>query len=126
MESQDRLLALINEDQLIERLNVGSESSIDQILDARDAPEFVVLWMKAYASIESRKREIDDVQSDLSTQIRKVAYLRAYARWKSPDLAAYISDDFGLFADAAALCVDEPWIEEMLRKYKSGEVPATP
>ncbi len=117
---------MLNDGRMIERIEFDPESSVEDILDARDSEDFASQWMRVYASIDSQKRMISQIQSEYSTKIRELAYLRAYARWKSPDLAAYISDDFGLIADTAALGVYEPWVEAMLEKYKEGKIPSTP
>ena len=126
MDSQDSLLRLLSDSRLVESLNVDPESSVEGILAARDSETFSSRWMGIFKSIESHKSKISKVQSELSTKIRELAFLRAYSRWKSSDLAADISDDFGLIADTAALGVNEPWVEAMLGKYKHGEIPSTP
>lgn len=100
--------------------------SIEQLLDARDSDHFATRWMCAYNAIDSQKDRIDSIQSDISTLIRKTTYLRTFARWKSPALAAYISDDFGLIADAAALGTHDNWIDALLLQYKSGVIPFAP
>lgn len=125
MDSQDRLLSMIGDENIIEAISIPTESSIEQILDDRDAEEFSQRWMVVFNFIESRKDRLSKNQSDLSTQIREAAYLRAYARWKSPDLAAYVSDDFGLIADASALNIDDPWINAMLHSYRNGGIPSS-
>ena len=126
MDSQDSLLLLLSDGRLVESLNVDPESSVEGILDARDSENFSSRWMGIFKSIDSQKSKISKVQSERSTKIRELAFLRAYSRWKSSDLATYISDDFGLIADTAALGIDQPWVEDMLGKYKHGEIPSTP
>lgn len=78
------------------------------------------------ASVESMQRIAGHVQSELCVQIREAAYLRTISRWESPELAACVSDDFGLIADAVALGIEDPWIDGILKKYKAGEIPCTP
>lgn len=125
MESQDALLSMLENESIIEALSIPAEMSIEHALDARDADEFSQQWMAAFSLIEACKRGAHPIQADLSAEIRKAAYLHAYSRWKSPDLAACISDDFGLIATAAAVGIDEPWIAELLRTCRKGKVPGT-
>lgn len=124
METQDRLLSMIGDENIVEAISIPSEYSIAQILDERDSGKFSQQWMAIFNLLEFHKDRMSKEQSDLSTQIREAAYLRAYSRWKSPDLAAYISDDFGLIADAAALGIDDPWINAIMQSYRNGVIPS--
>ncbi len=123
MDTQNRLLSMISDENIVEAISIRTEYSIAQILDERDSEEFSQRWMAVFNLLESHKNRMSKDQSDLSTQIREAAYLRAFARWKSPDLAACISDDFGLIADAAALGIDDPWINAMMQSYSNGAIP---
>lgn len=126
MDSQDRLLSMIADENIIEAISIPMDSSVDQILDDRDSEEFSQRWMAVFNVVESHKDGMNESQSVLSTRIRKAAYLRAYARWKLPELAAFVSDDFGLIADAAATGVDDPWVNAMLQSYRKGVIPNIP
>jgi len=126
MKSQDTLLSMLGDESIIATLTIPPEMSLERILDARDSDQFSQQWMAAFRLIEVYKRKACDIEFASSTQIREGAYLHAYSRWQSTDLAACISDDFGLIADAATLDAHEPWFEEMLRKYLNGQIPGTP
>jgi len=123
MDKQDRLLSMIADENIIDGIGIPTEFSVAEILDERDSEEFSQKWMAAFNLLESQKYRMSKNQTDLSTQIRETAYLRAFARWKSPDLAAYVSDDFGLISDAAALAIDDPWVNGMLQSYRKGVIP---
>jgi hypothetical protein len=119
------LLSLICDEGIITSITIPVGSSIEQIINTRDSDDFSQRWMAAYKAVESRKGQASKNLSELSAQIREAAYLRAYARWKSPDLAAYVSDDFGLIADALALGKEDPWINAMCDSYKNGTIPGS-
>jgi len=40
------------------------------------------------------------------------------------DLAAYISDDFGLIWDAEKVDINNNWINVLWQSYKKGEIPS--
>jgi hypothetical protein len=114
---------MIADENVIEAIVIPTEISIAEILDERDSEDFSRRWMAAFNVLESKKDQMSKNQTDLSEQIRETAYLRAFARWKSPDLAASVSDDFGLISDAAALAMDDPWVDWMLQSYRKGVIP---
>ena len=125
MDTQDRLLSTIADENIIEAICIPTEFSIAEILDERDSAEFSQRWMAAFNLLESKKDQMSKKQTELSTQIRETAYLRAFSRWKSSDLAAYVSDDFGLISDAAALAVDDPLVNWLLKNYRNGVIPCS-
>lgn len=122
-ESQSAVLALLEDQRLINEHLVIPAGTVDVVLDIRDSDEFSEQWMAAFDAVQSSKAEMTRSQTDLSTRIREAAYLLAYSRWHSPDLAAYVSDDFGLIADAAACGVNNAFVGELLSAYKRGVVP---
>jgi hypothetical protein len=126
MKSLDSLISAIN-GGLIERLVIPYEQDFEAVLDERDSEEFADKWMAAFRSVEAHKEASPKTPafSDLITKIREAAYLHAFTRWKSPDLAAYISDDFGLIADALATETNDPWIMRLLQSYQDGAIPTT-
>jgi hypothetical protein len=124
MDSIEELLTLLNEGQVIERISISTDQEIELILDSREREDFSSQWMESFDNVESQKSSMENRLAESVAQIRKVAYLKSYARWKSPDLAAYISDDFGLIADAIAMSIADPRLDLLLNSYLAGAVPA--
>lgn len=124
MASLYSLLSALDEGQIIERISIPPEQGIESILKDRDSDEFSARWMESFRCIESRKTLLDSNLNEFSTKIRELAYLKAFDRWKSPDLAAYISDDFGLIGDAITVGIKEPWTERLLNCYLDGVIPS--
>jgi hypothetical protein len=123
MDSIEELLTLLNAGQVIERISISTDQEIELILDSREREDFSSQWMESFDNVESQKSSMENRLAESVAQIRKVAYLKSYARWKSPDLAAYISDDFGLIADAIAMRIKDPWLELLLNSYWNGAIP---
>jgi hypothetical protein len=116
---------MLTDDNIIERVSISVATTVDQVLEERDSKIFSQNWMQIYSLINLELPRLDKGQSELTTCIREEAYLRSFARWKSADLAACVSDDFGLIADSAALNIGHPGIDYILQCYKKGAIPTT-
>lgn len=55
--------------------------------------------------------------------IREEAYKITYNATKSPELAGYISDDFGLISDALILNYSDEWLNALAKEYIKGRIP---
>jgi hypothetical protein len=116
-------------DKLLKRLEQGLVSKliiphneINKFLDERDEPFFTEAWMKAFRQIEVIKGGKHDADPRVS-RLRELAYLQAYEQWQSPELAAYISDDFGLLGDALATGISVAWLNGLLDAYLNSKFP---
>src|SRR5271168_4589347 len=104
MNSLQSFMKIFRDGELIDRLVLPQEFDVESVLNQRDADDFSAAWMQAFRKVDFQKSACPlpfDVVEKVTT-VRKAAYLRAFNRWKSPDLAAYISDDIGLIAEALA------------------------
>lgn len=115
MDKVSKLLDKMKQRSIIPKLSLEQEE-IDAALDERDAPDFAESWMSAFRQVGAMKGCTQDAEPRI-TQLREMAYVQAYERWQSPDLAAYISDDFGLIADSLALNTDNAWLNGLLHAY---------
>src|SRR6266498_944886 len=100
MDKLNKLLEMMEQGAILPKLSLEQEE-IEATLDQRDDPKFAETWMNAFHQVEAKKGSKQDAEPRIG-QLREMAYLQAYERWQSPDLAAYISDDFGLIGDALA------------------------
>jgi hypothetical protein len=123
--SVESLLDAINEGWIFDQLNLPAGFGVESLLNAREADDFEAKMLESIQSMESNELATrpDAAQKEVSTTIRKAAYLKAFERWKSPELAACISDDIGLIADAIAANSNDPWIEGLLKCYLNGVIP---
>ncbi len=98
---------------------------MESILNLRDDDRFAAAWTRCWQDVEAQKAlcRLDNSQELMSARVREIAFLRAFERWQSSDLAAYISDDLGMIADALSLKIMNSWVEELLQSYLAGIVP---
>jgi hypothetical protein len=111
---------------LIPNLSLSVEL-INDALDQRDEVLFSDQWMDVHGRLEARKQvtELAEPVEARVTRLRELAYLQAYHRWKSADLAAQVSDDFGLIGEALATGYSHPWLNALFFEYWMGRFPHT-
>ncbi|QDU96619.1 hypothetical protein [Lignipirellula cremea] len=112
------LLQWVEERTWISRIEIDDLAAL---LEARDEDSFSSRWMQAEDSIASETARAE--YEELVTKLRESVYLQAFDRWKSPDLSACLSDDFGLIANAIVVDSANPWISGLLQCYLKGRVP---
>ncbi|MBV8040784.1 hypothetical protein QVO10_11890 [Bacteroides gallinaceum] len=100
-----------------------SDETIDDILDERDDDFFSEQWMQAYNEVEKQKKQ-QGIPATYSEEIRKNAFNTVLKITNSDDLAAYISDDFGLIVDADKVDINNSWINALWQSYKNGKIPS--
>ena len=100
-----------------------SDETIDNILVERDDNFFSEQWMQAYNEVEKQKKQ-QGVPSTYNEDIRKIVFNMVLEITNNDDLAAYISDDFGLIWDAEKVDINNNWINNIYHcadiYYKSG------
>ena len=100
-----------------------SDETIDNILVERDDNFFSEQWMQAYNEVEKQKKQ-QGVPSTYNEDIRKIIFNMVLEITNNDDLAAYISDDFGLIWDAEKVDINNNWINVLWQSYKKGEIPS--
>ena len=118
--SLNKLLKWVENPDWISNLNIKNVSAI---LDERDDESFSMRWMEAFRSIEEKKITLHAQNENLVLKIREIVYLQIFNCWKSPDLAAYVSDDFGLIGDALLLDSSDSWINGLFQAYVLHNIP---
>lgn len=99
-----------------------AELDIDTLLDSRDSAPFDAEWVRVYKELEALKKS-QSVGGTDSTAIREQVFMLVYNMSGSGELAEYVSDDFGLIADAKALNYSDPWLMLLISKYESATIP---
>ena len=115
MDHVRKLLEKLEQDSLISNLFL-KQDEIQSVLDQRDDPLFDDKWMKTFLEIKTKKGGNKDAEH-LVSRLRELTYIQAYERWQSSELAACISDDFGLIGDALALGYSDDWLNGLLDEY---------
>ena len=100
-----------------------SDETIDNILVERDDNFFSEQWMQAYNEVEKQKKQQGE-PSTYNEGIRKIVFNMVLEITNNDDLAAYISDDFGLIWDAEKVDINNNWINVLWQSYKKGEIPS--
>jgi len=97
----------------------GLAPHADDLLDAREANEELdVNWQRVNDTLEDRRHTLPADTQEIVETIRRETYLAAYRETENPDIAAYCSDDFDLFALAAATGIRDPWLEALYLMYE--------
>jgi hypothetical protein len=120
-----------NTEYLFERLVHIAQSSLDSIndiedlLDDRDDQTFSCRWMEEYNIVKSLmlQEKNKTMYIEFSDNLRENVFKEVLRRYSNSDLAAYISDDFGLLIDAVNLNYNSVWLNGLLVSYIRGEVP---
>jgi hypothetical protein len=92
------------------------------LLDKRDTPEFEQEWLRVRNALT---KLTDNVEPQEVAAIRKAAYLKTFEITREPELAACVSDDFGLIAAALAIDYSDPWLTGLWMSYKAGVFPGS-
>ena len=117
-----RLQRLIEDGQIITSQMTWNRAVPAVLLDARDAPEFEGEWLRVDSALA---RLTGRVEPPGVAPIRKIAYLKTFEVTKDPELAACVSDDFGLIATALAVDYSDPWLTGLWLSYRAGVFPAS-
>jgi hypothetical protein len=91
------------------------------MLSLRDDVPFDAEWTRVEALLKRRPLSKADIA--LIDPIREAAFKAAFELTQNPELAGYVSDDFGLLAIAIATDFSDPWLNGLWSSYKTGTFP---
>ena len=114
----DELLSKINRDMF-------ANINVNEILELRDDTMFDSEWIRVYKLIEEQKQSLgySDEDKKSSDEYRKMVYKKIYEYSDDSEIAAYISDDFGLIYDCEVLGYSDSWIEALENYYAMCQIP---
>ena len=101
----------------------------DSLLDARDSDGvFEAQWMRVSADIDelTHTAKGEKEVQQLAEDIRRESFLAVSRITGQHELASYVSDDFGLIAQAMATGYDDPWLNGLWMAYKTNGLPKPP
>ena len=110
------LQSLVDSDRFLATVNLDA---VNDMLDSRDAAPFDSEWVRVHELVTQHELG----PSPAVDALRESAFKRAFAITESPDVCGYISDDFGLIADAARADVSDAWLAALAASYASGVIP---
>ncbi|WP_291581516.1 hypothetical protein [Clostridium sp. UBA6640] len=103
--------------------NTFTIDDVDFILDSRDKDIFDSEWMRNYNLIRKNEKLDTPEVKKIVEFIREISYKVAYKASQSSELASYISDDFGLIAEALIIDYNDDWVNALANEYMEGRVP---
>lgn len=113
---------------LIELLNQIDFSvlDIDKLLDGRESNVFDTEWIRVYKTVELLKNEENyfTAEKNSNSTIREIVFKKIYEFSNDGDLAGYVSDDFGLIADAELLGYKDDWLDKLISCYENKTIPS--
>lgn len=97
-------------------------TEIDAYLGSREKAPFDSDWSWAYQEVEDRKNQLSKTTlqeiENLNEKLRKTVFKNIIKITDSPDLAGYISDDFGLIFDAFSISsLKKSWVFGLFDSY---------
>lgn len=98
---------------------------LNELLDSRDSASFDTEWCRINREIEALKNPQSYTDEDEETQvkIREKAFMIIQQNTKN-ELAAYVSDDFGLIYDSLILNYKDEWLDKVIAVYKNKKIPS--
>lgn len=98
---------------------------LNELLDSRDSASFNNEWCRVDREIEALKNSQSYTDEDEETQvkIREKAFMIIQQNTES-ELAAYVSDDFGLIYDSFILNYKDEWLDKVIEVYKNKKIPS--
>lgn len=96
---------------------------LDSALDDRDVPPFDSEWVRVDRLVKAQGSSVAADDRVAIDRLREVAFKTTFKHTRNPDAAAYISDDFGLIADALSAQIDDPWLNGLWDCYQSDRFP---
>jgi hypothetical protein len=118
MISADDIRTQISDPRFLEAV-FNKEVDWDAELDARDADNFADAWNASYDKVHASGL----AENQVIEEIRESAYKQTYRITQNPDLAGYVSDDFGLMAMAFEHKIDLAFIHTLWDFYVKGAFP---
>lgn len=118
----EKLKKLIESGVLLSK-NTFIIDDIDSILDSREEIDFDDEWVRNYNAVNEKKDLINTENKKLIDSIREISFKVLYNATESPDLAGYVSDDFGLIAEALIINYNDEWLNALAKTYLEGKIP---
>ena len=117
MQSSD-ILAKINNGIFFERI-FGQALDWDAALDARDSGAFDAGWRESSEKLAAGY----PLDETATMEVREAVFKTVFRLTANPDLAAYVSDDFGLITQANLHGADIAFIRRLWDAYLQGAFP---
>ncbi|MDN9010147.1 hypothetical protein [Brevibacillus laterosporus] len=101
------------------------EANIENLLYKRDNPVFSKEWMRIYTELSTLKKNksVSSLYVSTNEELRKNIFLQVLKISSQDDLAAYISDDFGLIFVSVVFTYSDEWVNGLWNEYQEKRIP---
>ncbi|WP_010494785.1 hypothetical protein [Paenibacillus elgii] len=113
------ILSIIGDGTFLDHV-FNKDADWDAELDARDEAEFAETWSSSYDKLEA----IDSSEGEVIREIRETVFKQTFRITQSPELAGYVSDDFGLIAKAFENKIEIEFVNKLWDSYTKGSFPS--
>ncbi|MFR0675983.1 hypothetical protein ACLUUI_20160 [Enterobacterales bacterium AW_CKDN230030176-1A_HGKHYDSX7] len=117
----DDVVAMTNRERFFEKI-ISSVTSWDDALDDRDEDDFDAAWSSSFKRLKDLHYH-NEKDERAAKELRENVFKKVFSLTQSSEVAAHISDDVGLIADAALKSCRVSWVDELFYKYRSGAFP---
>ncbi|TDL49231.1 hypothetical protein E2R60_24745 [Paenibacillus dendritiformis] len=122
MLTLDYISNVVHGDLFFEKI-CSADIDWDEQLDRRDTGEFDENWTSNHEIVQNAEAPMfPDSEMD---KLREFAFTKVFALTQNPDLASYVSDDFGLIGEAVRKNTVTPWIRRLIHDYMEGTFPTS-
>jgi len=97
-----------------------------QILRLREAPEFEAKLVPRLNAVLEIARSTQRGECEYIEDFVEDVFAHVFKLTESDDLSAYVSDDFGMLAQALHVGYEDHWLNGLLEAYAQGKVPCGP
>lgn len=94
----------------------------EALLDKREQPAFDNAWGNAFEALREMSYQNPVAEADV-TSLRELAFKAMFRLIDDAEIAAYVSNDIGLIADALAKGLVSTFCDQLLASYKVGLFP---
>lgn len=94
---------------------------IDELLDSRDDSNFDDEWVRVNEEIKNSSIETNII--DTINKVREKVFMKIYDFTEDSDVAAEVSDDFGLICRAYAINFEDKWLSGLVEAYLEKRIP---
>lgn len=98
---------------------------VEDVLNQRCMDSFDKEYQRVFRELEAFTRNAQIPEDELTAvnDVREAAYRTALAFSNSPELATAVCDDFELFGASLAAGFNDPWLNGLWMKYRTGLIP---
>ncbi|BDM22770.1 MULTISPECIES: hypothetical protein [Pseudomonas] len=121
MEDLSAFTHLIHGKGFSEAIAAGVEDW-EILLDRREQPAFDDAWGSVFQTLHIMSYQNPMAEAEV-TSLREFAFKAMLQLTQDAEVAAYVSDDIGLIADALAKALMSTYCDQLLASYKAGRFP---